>query len=129
MVFLRFRKSHRKTLAVEFLFKKVSGLQSQHRSFPVNFAKVLRPPFSHNTPGREIHWVFVHFAYHCRELSSTTKLTHEISSHKSYIPILLSFFTHVPVLLSSLTLAPFTYKTYTNVIICKCHIVLSHLIG
>ena len=43
----KFRKFHRKTLVLEFLFNKVSG---QHRCFHVKFAKFLRVPFFYRIP-------------------------------------------------------------------------------
>ena len=57
----KFRKIHRKTLVLEFLFfNKVAGLRDKtllkkrlwHRCFPVNFAKFLRTPFLQNTSRR-----------------------------------------------------------------------------
>ena len=59
------------------------------------------------------------------------KITVKISSHPSYISILLSFFTQVLVLLTSVKLVLFTYKICPDVIIYNCHIynVPSHLTG
>ena len=57
--------------------------------------------------------MFLHIkASYCRALLSTTKITHKISYHKLYIPILLSLFTHALVLLISIKLL-FTCKSYT----------------
>ena len=55
--FIKFRGKH---LCQSLFFNKVAGLRSAtllkkrlwHRCFPVNFAKFLKTPFSHNTSGR-----------------------------------------------------------------------------
>ena len=62
------------------------------------------------------------YCHYCQELFYTTKITHKISSHKSYFPILLSLFTKVLVLLISVKLLLSIYKKYDEVIIYKCHI-------
>ena len=51
----------------------------------------------------------------CLKLLFATKITHKISSHKSYIPNLLSLFTNVLVLLTSVKLALFIYINYADV--------------